>query len=277
SIIGIDKNNTETTLPSFSNITSQSLIDLTTIDAKEYPFIKIKTDVKNSELRNIPKINYWKIEYTPVTELTFNPIYKNNFHSEILHIGDSLKLDLGLSNLSKTLSSDSIKISYKIIKQDNSFISNSLRLPPLDVLQSTEFKIKESTLGLAGKNNLSITLENMNNGDIYDFNNNISYEFTVEDDKQEPNIDILFDGKRIVNGEIVSATPIIDIASIDENSFLLQKDTSLLDIYLKRENENMFKRINFSDNRLHIIETGSSTNNRMVVRYTPDKLENGLF
>ncbi len=277
SIIGINRNNTEVALTSFNNILPNQISDLSSIDANDYPYLKIKAHIQNSHLRNIPTINHWRVVYEPLTELTFNPIYKNNFHSDILHIGDSLKLDLGLTNLSKTQSSNIIKLNYKIIKQDNSTISKSLALPPLDFLQSTEFKIEESTIGLAGKNNLTITLENMIDGDNYDFNNNISYDFTVEDDKKEPNIDILFDGKRIVNGEIVSATPIIDIASIDENAFLLQKDTSLLDIYLRKENENMFKRINFSDNRLHIIETGSSTNNRIVVRYSPDRLENGLF
>jgi len=275
SIIGVNKSGTESVL--LNNSTDEEIDLKLIVDATIYPYIKIKTEFKNSELRNIPKLNYWRAIYTPLTELTFNPPVKNDFHSESLLVGDSLRLELALSNISKQQNSDSVQVSYNITKPDNTTLTKSFKLAPLSANESAEFKIKENTIGLAGKNILTINLEDTGLGDNYNFNNSISYNFEVTGDNQEPKIDVLFDGKRIINGEIISPSPLIDIASIDENTILLQSDTSLINIYLKKEEENEYKRIYFSDGKLNIIQSGSSSDNRLVIRYTPNKLNDGKY
>lgn len=272
SIIGVNKDGIESELLTGN----ASIINLSSINASNYPYIRLKTNIKNSDLKTVPPLNHWRVFFTSIPELTFNPEIKNNFHSKTISLGDTLRLNLGISNL-LTQNSNLLRITSTIRKQDNSTITRKYELPTLDKNTSTEFILKESTIALIGKNNIKLTLENKVVGDNYNFNNIIDYNFEVINDTKPPLVDVFFDGKRIINREIISSTPVIDISSSNENKFLLQSDTSSFNVYLKKENENNFNRINFSEGKLNIIEKGTSTNNRLIVRFTPDKLEDGIY
>lgn len=272
SIIGINKNGVEAEI---FNGTS-NLIDLTSFKATEYPYIRLKTNIENKELKTVPNFNHWRVFYKPLSEITFNPQEKSIFHSETISIGDSLSIKLGVSNLSSQ-NSDIIRITSTIRKQDNSTITKVHALSPIEKNKSSEFNLTASTLGLIGKNNIKLVLEETKSGDSYNFNNTIDYNFEVVNDTKLPLVDVLFDGKRIINREIVSPSPIIDISSFNESKFLLQSDTSLINVYLKKETDNNFIRINFSDNKLIITETGNKTNNKLGLRYLPSKLEDGVY
>jgi hypothetical protein len=57
-------------------------------------------------------------------------------------------------------------------------------------------------------------------------------------DKQNPLIDVTFDGVHIMEKDIVSAKPFITITLRDENKFLAIDDTSLAEVYLRYPGDN---------------------------------------
>ncbi|ADY51781.1 hypothetical protein Pedsa_1213 [Pseudopedobacter saltans DSM 12145] len=271
-VYAIDRNNNEHVI--MSNINTED-IDLSNVSAEQYPYVKFKINLNNQKEKTTPKLNHWRVLYDPSPEITFNPSYLNDFHSEKMVQGDSLKLKLGISNIS-TIPSDSLNIDFKVINKTAQY-SKNITIRPIAAFQNDTLIFKFPTNALAGTNRLQIGLRNKTYGDNYAFNNQISYDFDVEADNKAPNLDVLVDGRRIINGEIVSPAPVFIISAIDENKFVLQNDTSLVEVYLKSKTGSEFKRYYYSQGHLKILQTGTNEQNKMTLQYIPERLSDGTY
>ncbi len=270
-VIGLDEQKNETVV---SNNVVGSKINLANIDAKKYPYLKIRTNIVDNTEFSIPDLKHWRIDYLPLAELSFNPENTHVFYADRLNEGDSVKWSIGVTNI-YDYPTDSIKASYSILKPNNIIETKNLpALPGLKPGESKTVKITESTRNTEGKNVLTI---NLKQPDLYVFNNNISRNFEVNGDKKEPLVNVLFDGRLIVNGEIVSPKPLISINSIDENKFLLLNDTSTVDVFIKKEADNTFKRVAYAGNELKFSPSSSKQANTSQVEYKPATLTDGNY
>jgi hypothetical protein len=66
----------------------------------------------------------------------------------------------------------------------------------------------------------------------YHFNNFAQVKYMVNDDRTNPLLDVTFDGVHIIDGDLVSAKPHIEIRLNDENKYMALKDTSVFALYL---------------------------------------------
>lgn len=252
-------------------------IDLSQINAKEYPFIKIKSTFEDKEDYNIPKLNFWRVNFNPIAELTLNPTFTNNFYKEKIQEGDSVKWELGVTNLAN-ISSDSLELSYTIRKANNTSIIKTLkREANLNPGESKKIMISEATQGLVGINTLRAELKLNSSSDLYTFNNTIFKNFEVLKDSKQPLLDILFDGRPIVNGEIISPEPIINITLKDENKFLLLNDTSYLSVFIRKEEETNFRRVYYATGQLNLVPANNGEENKLTVEYKPSRLSDGKY
>jgi hypothetical protein len=274
SVIGVDKSNIERIL--LTNINHNLLTDITNINANTYPYIKIKTNFRNEILRTVPKIFTEKVNFIPVTELSFNPEIKNIFYNNQIEQGDSLKVSMGITNLNTNFSSDSISIYHQITKADNTQSKQLLKVVKgLEPTASTQFDISINTKGLVGSNSIELSIVQKGNTEIFNFNNTFSKQFKVKRDVKEPIVNVLFDGKNIINGDIVSPNPEISVTAVDENKFLLMSDTSLVEVYLK-ENQ-IFKKISYTSGLLSFNSLATKENNKALIIYKPNALINGDY
>jgi hypothetical protein len=274
SIIGININGIENVLK--SNITD-SQINLEDIDANQYPYIKLKTNVSDNLEYTAPALSSWKVLFESYPELTFNPEFLNLFYSKELQEGDSLKISIGITNLKQSIS-DSLQIRYKITKDNRSNISGILKpISPLIENQNASFYFSYPSVGLSGNNVVQLSLEPKDSKDHLDFNNFINYDFKVISDLKNPSIDLLFDGKRIINGETISPKPNITISVMDENKYLLLSDTSAIEVYLKNDSDIDYKRIFFSSNNIVMESSATEDNNKATFILRPGLLEDGLY
>lgn len=274
SIIGLNSAGTETILK--TNITSPE-IDLSDINSNTYRYIKIKAQANDNIDFSAANLKSWKVLYNTYPDITFNPEFANTFYNKIIQEGDSLKLSIGISNLEK-ITSDSVLVSYKITKNDRSTISGViLTTVPLNFADNQKINFSYPTLGLAGANSLQLFVSPKNQKDKHDFNNQVNYNFTVNKDNKEPLINVLFDNKRIINGEIVSPEPKIQISVTDENKYLLLKDTTGTEVYLKKKDDTDFKRIAFNSNKISLQSVGTTDINKINFVYAPDVLSDGNY
>ena len=110
------------------------------------------------------------------------------------------------------------------------------------------------------------------NNNIIDINNFI----TVEPDNQNPIMEVTFDGEFILDGDIVSPSPLIAMRVKDENEVLLKEDTLGVNIYLKKPCEGCeFERINFSQEE--VIWQPATESSEFKVEYQPNNLEDGVY
>lgn len=277
SIIGVAADGKETIL---SKNINNTLVDISIINATIYPYIKIKADILDKVDLDVPDLKYWRIIYQPVPELTFNPEFKDIFKSLTVQEGDSSHWEIGISNLS-AYETEAMNIVPTILKADKTMLTKPLiSLPKLAPNTSTTIKLAYATKGLGGKNNLKLQLQTRRELELYPFNNTLAKEYTVDKDLKEPLVNVVFDGKSIINGEIVSPQPIISITTIDDNKFLLlgNADTSLVEVYIKKQDDNKYNRIYYASDQLKIKASTSTGVNKLTVQYiTASPFEDGIY
>ncbi|HTN22114.1 MAG TPA: C25 family cysteine peptidase [Pelobium sp.] len=273
-IIGIDSSGIEKQVLSFVN---PKEIIITNLSAKLYPYIKLNYKLSNVVTSSVPPINYLRVLYKPTPdislELTKN---ENSLLSDYIDEGDSIKWNLGIKNLGVE-ASDSLNIKY-ILSSENQKIEHTYKLPfILNPGESKTFLISIPTLGMQGNNNLRIKVEQKTYTEQNIYNNTVTKNIIINKDNKPPIINVSFDGKQIINGEIVSSKPTIRILCSDENKFLLMNDTTSVEVYIKKIDQPSFKRIYYSSQQLSFTVSNSDKTNQIYVDYIPDKFEDGQY
>ena len=255
---------------------SSNSVDLSGYNAVTYPRMAIRANFTDATNRTPAQIVKWKFIYDEVPETSINPEVNYSFYKNNIQEGDSVKWDIGFQNLSK-YKSDSLHVSYTLTKPDRSTVTvKTGKIEEMAAGANTTFKLKIPTLGLAGNNLLKLDFTPINGKDSYSFNNFIQQNFTVTKDGKEPIVDVAFDGKHIMNGEIVAPQPNIMVNLTDENSFILLNDTTVMNIHLKSANGN-YRRVAYSSGLLNFTPASSANNNKASVSYKPSKLDDGIY
>ncbi len=259
----------QTNLPS-------NTVNLNGYDAKIYPKMAVRANMRDATNRTPAQPLRWKFLYDEYAEASINPEIKNDFYKGLVQEGDSIKWDLAYQNISK-YPSDSVNVYYTLTKPDRSVVKTKLvKIESIASGQNTSVKLKIPTIGLVGKNLLKLDFTPINGNDSYGFNNYLQESFTVKKDGKEPIVDVAFDGKHIMNGEIVAPQPNILINITDENSFRLLNDTTLLNVFIKSSTGN-YKRIAYSSGLLNFTPASTTSNNKASVFYKPNKLDDGIY
>lgn len=273
-VIGINPSGAETMLK--SNLTTPT-IALTDIAADSYPFLRINVNISDTQNKSVPHLKGWRVVYDPYADIAFNPDIQNTFHSSTVNQGDSVKLAIGYINLEKQVS-DSVVVKYKLTKADRSVVNGLIKTnKPLAYNETDKVNFSLSTKDIPGANTLQLSVNSKDNKDKNELNNYAIYNFNVVKDDKEPVIDVFFDNKRIINGEVVSPNPKISISIADENKFLLLNDTTNIELYLKKDDEQAYRRIAFSDNKVVVQNTGTASNNKIDFLYSPNTLADGRY
>ncbi len=271
----IGYNNAGTMQVLATNLPDQT-VNLDAYNAKIYPKMAIRANFKDVVNRNPAQLITWKFIYDEYAEASINPELKNKFHSAKIQEGDSVKWELAYQNLSK-YPSDSVQVYYTLTKPNRSVVTTKIgKLESIAAGQNATINLKLATEGLVGNNLLKLDFVPINGIDSYSFNNFLQEKFTVIKDGKEPIVDVAFDGKHIMNGEIVSPQPNILINITDENSFRLLNDTTLIKVHMKTAT-GTYKRISFSSGLLNFTPANSNTNNKASVFYKPAKLDDGIY
>lgn len=266
-------NNTTSGVTLYSNI-QDSIFNLSTVDAKLYPYLTAKINVSNNTTYTIPDLKYINFDYQPRAEISINPDSINSFQSEKIQEGDSIRWKIAIKNIYQ-YNSDTVSLSYVTTNPSQNIQSYHIEnIPSLVSGDGRVINITIPTLGKVGKNNISFKI---NTNDFYPFNNQISYDYEVIKDDKTPLVSVSFDGKQIINGEIVSPSPLISIQAVDENKFLLMKDTSLVEISIKKESDQNFQRIYFTNPKVQFFPASSTASNDLKINFQPDALPDGVY
>ncbi len=275
-IIGIDVNGNETLVMDSVTIFNQSL---SSIDANLYPKIKLIYNSTDSLNRTSPQLDYWRVLYTPMPEAALVPNKEFTFHNDTLQQGETLQLTIGVENVGG-VDMDSMLMHYTIVGADNNEVLVSDRMKPLLKDEMLIAELNYDTRNLFGLNRIIIEANpNNDQPELYHYNNIGIKEFFVEGDKRNPLLDVTFDGRRIMDGDIVSSQPEILISLWDENPYLALTDTSLLRVFLTDPNENVSEY--FIDGTTLIFypaEQGSvATENKARMEFRPELLVDGIY
>jgi hypothetical protein len=192
-----------------------------------------------------------------------------------LQEGDSIEYAFKFKNITATGFHQPLVVQYTF--QNEGTNRRDIVYDTLSALQANDsliFKRKWPTVGWSGNNRLNTYINpRLQAEQIYE-NNIIEGTYQVLPDTIHPVIDVVFDGVRIMDGDIVSPSPLITISLSDENKYLVRNDTIGLDIFLSDCDSCEYRRIYFSSSQITWAQVGK---NDFQVYYQPDKLIDGTY
>lgn len=222
----------------------------------------------------------WRVTYKRVPEGTIDPGTNFVFHKDTLDEGDSFRFELNFRNISELDFKDSLPIDFKLFaKLDQELIdSGRIWIEKALLVDSTyRFKYKHDTRGLRGTYQFEVSINrDFQQPEQILTNNAAIVNFVILKDEINPLLDVTFDGRHIVNNEIVSPNPFILVVSKDENKLLLQNDTSTFTVMLKYPNSSIFTEVPIGSDDITFIPAANQ-NNLAKLEYRPKNLQDGTY
>lgn len=253
--------------------------DISHISAAQFPQLKLKYYVKDAVDFTPALLNNWVIIFNPAPEgilLPANPELKFPITKQE---GETFGFNMIFENISNKDFQDSITIALHQFNINKREATDSLfKIAAVKAGEHGEIGLNIQTMNRVGKNNIRIEANPRVIPEQYYFNNTIAIDeyLDVMRDKTNPVVDVLVDGRYIMDGDIVSPTPLILIRLKDDNKYLFKSDTAGVSILMKKEcDECQFKRISFTSPQVKW--TPGNANQDFQVEFQPDQLENGRY
>ncbi len=214
------------------------------------------------------QLQNWRVNYVPVPEgaLAPNILLKSK---DTLDIGESLEFAIPFKNISP-YSFDSMRIKMYIIDKNNvTHVIPLTRRKPLISGDTVLLDYLIDTKSYAGLNTLYVDFNpNNDQPEQYLFNNFLYKNFFVRDDSRNPLLDVTFDNVHILNDDIVSAKPHIQIKLKSQSQYLLLTDTSSISLQL-RFPDGSIHTYPFNSDTVRFTPASSSSDNTATVDFTP--------
>ncbi|MBL7788180.1 MAG: hypothetical protein JNM36_19880 [Chitinophagales bacterium] len=272
-VFGI-QNNQETLLFTTNN----SPIDISSIAANQYRFIRLQLNTKDTINNTPPQLQHWRVLFHRAPEMAINLTNQFVFYNDTLNQGEDLSLLYSITN-PEIHATDSVNIHYQITTENGQVYQlTPPALPPINPQSTTTAQFSYSTDNMIGHNILAVVI-NPNDEQIekFKFNNVMYLPFFVTTDKINPNIDVTFDGRHIIDGELIAAKPTINIRIKDDNRNLELNDTSDYRLFLvNKDSLNLWsieQRIYFNNPNITFTpatdQAATNNNNIATISYRP--------
>lgn len=248
------------------------------ISAGQYPYLKLQLRVKDVENLSPPQLKYWQLTYDALPEGVLLPAdsLKTTY---VFDEGQQFNPAFRFINISKETFPDSLQVFYASLNNTNrATMEGKLRIAAPLPADTTYFSLPIDTDSRTGENNLQLKVNPRILPEVNYSNNVIDANrfYTVRKDTLQPLIDVAFDGLYITNGAIVSPRPLISVMLRDENQVKMVKDTSELQVYLKRECDGCTaERVNLAASNARWYPATDKQDFR--IEFEPGELEDGTY
>ncbi|MEO1449128.1 MAG: FlgD immunoglobulin-like domain containing protein, partial [Bacteroidota bacterium] len=220
----------------FSNL-AEGDYDISSVDAEAFPFMRLKAHLQDTITRTAPQLDNWHVTYTPPPDAVVDLITDFTFRSDTIFEGEDIFLKMGARNISST-DMDSVRVRFTLEREDRSrLVLDSFMIAPLLANGNrVPFEYSFNTLNRELEGDVLLLVEVNPGGEqieLHEFNNLYIQHFFVKTDRINPIMDVTFDGKHIIDGDIVAPRPEILIEVNDENEFVAITDTAAFELYFK--------------------------------------------
>ncbi len=268
-LIGIDTTNTQTVLKTFA-VTDKS-VDISDVDAKAYPYLKLVLNTKDTLARTPLQLQYWRLMYDPAPEGALSP----NLYlvaKDTAEVGELVDFGIAFKNITN-IPFDSVKVKFTITDANN--VTKEIpfaKLNPILAKDTIRFNYRIDTRSLSGANILHLDFNpDFDQPEQFRFNNFLYRNLFVKGDKHNPLLDVTFDGVHILNGDIVSARPRIEIKLKDEAKYMLLQDTSLIRLQVKFP-DGTLRTYNYGSDTVRFHPAESGADNTARIEFSPSFL-----
>ncbi len=274
-VIGVTAAGAETTLYSVDSTTKD--VDISAVDAKLYPYIKLKMFTCDTIQGTPYQLRYWRVNgtYAPEGAVAPNILFAMKDTAEQ---GEIVDFKLAFKNISQTAFADSMKVNFTITDRLNN--PTPINIPKGKVLISGDTMVinyKINTRNYPGMNTIFVDVNPATvQPEQYHFNNVLFKNLYVKADNFNPLLDVTFDGVHILNKDIVSAKPHILVNLKDESRFLALIDTTYIKVQV-RFPDGSLRSYSFGDSMRFTPANLTSGNNTATIDFLPYFPEEGEY
>ncbi|MDA3613378.1 putative type IX secretion system sortase PorU2 [Polluticaenibacter yanchengensis] len=273
-VIGIDNNGIETPLYSLNE--SQKNFDISGVNAVSYPYLKL--NMRNADSVNGTPVNldYWRLYYTPVPEGAVTNTNGFAIVKDSISQGESANYNIVFKNISSSNFTDSVQVYSYLRDKNNALHPISIpRTKPLASGDTAHIKFEINSLNYPGANTLYFAVNDPAIAKYQTeqaFSNNFFYKnIYVREDNYNPLMDVTFDGIHILNRDIVSAKPHIQIQLKDENQYVPLSDTANLTVSILFPNETTARKYYWNSGMLKLTPpTDPVKDNTALIDFYPE-------
>ncbi len=216
------------------NTLEDNNFDLTSIDANQYPYLRLNASLIDSSSYTPAQLQYWRVQHDMVGELAINRNKHFVFYNDTIQEGEEVHLEFAVTNVTP-VAMDSLMVNFVIIDNNNVPVVNVNQMyAPVLGNTTNIITFDYNSENLVGDNLLLVEINpNQHQLEKQRFNNVLLLPFHVTTDGINPVVDVTFDGRHILDGDIISAKPEISIKAKDENIYLPLNDPNDFNITLK--------------------------------------------
>lgn len=266
-IFGLNKAGSETLIDKIS--LDQKTFDLSNVNAADFPFIRLKMTAKDVVNHSAYQLKFWRLIYQPAPEGAIDPV-ANFFVKDTLEAGEPFRVGIAFKNVSKE-NFDSLAVNIHLY--DNQNVKHTYRVNKQSPLLKGESLNFADTLDITkhvGNNTIYVEFNpEFEQPEQHLFNNFFFRNFYVRPDKFNPVLDVTFDGMHILNQDIVSAKPHIQIKLTDEAKYMLLNDTALTSLSVKYP-DGTIRNFSIDGDTVRFTPATTGTNNSATIDFFPN-------
>jgi hypothetical protein len=248
-LLGIDASGNTTVLntnvPTATSLSSYSLT-AAGISAQTYPYLQLELELKDSVNRVAPQLREWFITYRGVPEgvvrrdLVATALYDPAALAQQALTTGKIKFPVKFENITPVAFGTPLRAKVELLNA-NGTASKTLYMDAPRALVGNDstltLNVSIPMVGVFGTFTPKVTVNPQPAAlpELYYFNNELTLApFTVVDTNLPPTLDVAFDGRRILSGELVSPRPLISIQLSDEDKLRHIRKVSYFSVTLQR-------------------------------------------
>ena len=275
-IYGLKTDGTRDTL--FAEVTLPET-DLSSIEANVYPQLQLEWFSRDSVQRSSPQLDNWRILYKGLPEAALNPQIAFEISQDTIQQGQDFNFKIGIENIG-LYDMDSLLVNFQARDGNNTIENYSPRYAPLAAGDTLTASVSVNTRNLSQVSSLLIDMNPSNDqAEETHINNTGLLNFYIQSDRENPLLDVTFDGVHILNGDLISPTPQIVASFTDENRFLAMEDTSQFQMKVVFPDRSE-RRVYFSSPEVLFIPADVANlndKNKATIEYSPTFEEDGIY
>jgi hypothetical protein len=252
--------------------------DISDISAALFPRLRLRATLADSAMRTPPQLKKWQVIYKEMPEgilLCDTTVARCNTNI-VVNIGDSVRTGFVFRNISGSNFSERLIVRYQILN-----LTTNLTTVYHDTLSNLErgkainFTGKVNSVNLLGENRMTVFVNPYLQQEQNYENNVVEISFSVRPDRVNPVLDVAFDGVHILDGDLVSAQPLITVSLKDENKHFIRRDTVGLEMFLSSCDTCTAQRLSFAGENVKWFATEG---NNFRIEYRPERaLPDGTY
>ncbi|MBC5775043.1 hypothetical protein H8S95_13280 [Pontibacter sp. KCTC 32443] len=261
------------------DVTSKSF-DLSHIDAAVYPHLQLQATLSDATDRSAPQLDQWMVFYEAAPEGVIRPDLVQVSEAILTEQANRGKITLPMAfqNITPFAFRDSLAVDVTVTGDGIQPIQKRLKLAALAGNATVNFNYELNTTALDGNYRVSVYVNPRLQPEQHYFNNIYVVPFKVKT-KLHPIMDVAFDGVHIMDGELISPSPMISVTVKDENKQAFLEDASGMSVVLLDENggekEISLEKTSADIDHLEIYQ--ATEKNDFRVEFKPKRLENGRY